>query len=338
MPQNFRPARNDIVTARNSVSKNLQVPIEDGDYGMLLMFRDYQYRAPGSVRGFAQPDTSNVSDTIFLPLPENIADNFTVRVQRFDQGAMGEAISSVLSDVSNTNLSFGDIQSAAIGAVKNLLPGDFTDGAEFQKMLTSAVTNMLGGTSDANMNRFSSDAAFALRRAIGTVSPNTGSAIDAGVGTMINPKAALSFGGVEMKTHSFNWTVAPKSQGESENLRSVISTINKNILPQYVESGVVQRSMLRYPSMVDIFFVGLDSRYYHFFKTAMVNSFNVNYTPNGISVLKGGKPAAVQMQMNITESDIHTAEDYGADSFRFDRISETAPTTGTGPSGGDGSF
>jgi hypothetical protein len=328
MPQNFRPARNDIVAARNSVPRNLQVPIEDGDYGMLLMFRDYQYRAPGSVRGFAQPDTSNVSDTIFLPLPENIADNFTVRVQRFDQGAMGEAVSSVLSDVSssNRNLSFGDIQSATIGAVKNLLPGDLTDGAEFQKMLTSAVTNMLGGTSDSNMNRFSSDAAFALRRAIGTVSPNTGRAIDAGVGTMINPKAALSFEGVEMKTHSFNWTVAPKSQRESENLKNVISTINKNILPQYVESGVVQRAMLRYPSMVDVFFVGLDSRYYHFFKTAMVNTFNVNYTPNGISVLKGGKPAAVQMQMNITESDIHTAEDYGADSFRLiDPISSGTP-------------
>jgi hypothetical protein len=72
--------------------------------------------------------------------------------------------------------------------------------------------------------------------------------------------------------------------------------------------------MFQYPSMVDIFFVGIDSEHYFFFKTCMVQSFNTNFTPNGMAVLRGGRPAMVQMQLTVIETDIHTAEDYGAES------------------------
>lgn len=327
MPQNrFRPARETVRSASISrTPKNLQVPVEDGNYGMLLMFRDYKYRAPGSTRGFSSLDQSNVTDTIFLPLPENIQDSFTVRVQRFDQGATGAILSEVVSEASSRGgMQFSAFQNAAIEAVKSALPSAATDGAEFQGLVTDAFSLLTSGGGDlTSLDKFSTDAAFLLRKAL---PGNVGRSVDAGTGTFINPKAALSFEGVEMKTHSFSWTVAPKSPDESVNLKDVIRTINKNILPQYVQGAIAQNVMFRYPSMVDIFFVGLDGNYYYFFKTAMVQTFNVNYTPNGVSVLKGGRPAAVQMQMNIIESDIHTAEDYGAESFAASGISSGQPT------------
>jgi hypothetical protein len=236
---------------------------------------------------------------------------------------MGAILSGVMADASSSGgLRFSTFQDAALAAVKSALPSAATDGAEFQSLLADAFSSLTSGGGDlSSIDKFSSDAAFLLRKAL---PGNVGRSVDAGTGTFINPKATLSFEGVEMKTHSFNWTVAPKSPTESDNLRNVIRTINKNILPQYVEGEVAQRAMFRYPSMVDVFFVGIDDNYYYKFKTAMVQTFNVNYTPNGVSVLKGGRPAAVQMQMNIIESDIHTSEDYGGESFRFDRIEDSA--------------
>jgi hypothetical protein len=320
--QNFRPVRDSIRSAANSVPRNLQVPIEDGNYGMLLMFRDYQYQAPGT-RGFASPESSNITDTIFLPLPENISDNFEIRVQRFDQGALGAIISETMAGAAaGGGLNISTFQDAAIKAIQEALPSAATDGAEFQSMIANAFRSLSGGGGNlSSLDNFSTEAAFLLRKAL---PGNVGRSVDAGTGTFINPKAALSFEGVEMKAHNFNWTVAPKSASESENLRNVIRTINRNILPQYIQGELTQRAMFRYPSMVDIFFVGLDSSFYYFFKTAMVRTFNVNYTPNGVSVLRGGRPAAVQMQMAVMETDIHTAEDYGALPASFGGSSPTS--------------
>jgi hypothetical protein len=43
----------------------------------------------------------------------------------------------------------------------------------------------------------------------------------------------------------------------------------------------------------------------------MVQQFNIDFTPHGIALLRGGKPAMVNMNMNVIEADIHTSEDYG---------------------------
>ena len=46
----------------------------------------------------------------------------------------------------------------------------------------------------------------------------------------------------------------------------------------------------------------------------MVQSFSTNFTPNGLAMLRGGKPASVTMNIGLIESDIHTSEDYGGSS------------------------
>jgi len=45
----------------------------------------------------------------------------------------------------------------------------------------------------------------------------------------------------------------------------------------------------------------------------MVSQFNVDYTPNGIALNKGGKPSAVRINMIMTEAAIHTKADYQPD-------------------------
>jgi hypothetical protein len=291
--EQFRPAREAINRAgSNRAPRNLSFPVTDDDYGILFIFRDYKY-TPSSQRGFSDSSGSNAADTIFLPLPANISDSFQIRVQRFDQGIGGEAVSTALSEVDIENLGLGTLTGSIMGSLSGMLPG------------------VRGDNLGEIMNNISSDLAFLTRRAVDNVAPNQGRNIDAGTGTFVNPKAALSFEGVEMKIHNFDWTLIPRTEQESENLRQIANTIKRNILPSYVNTSVVQRTMFKYPSMVDVFFVGIDPDHYYYFKTCMVQTFTVNYTPNGNAVLREGRPAAVQMQMNIIETDIHTSEDYG---------------------------
>lgn len=295
--QRFRPARADILTRASGATRyrNLAVETSDSDYGMLLMFREYTYQRSDQ-RGFSQLDPSNVTDTIFLPLPATIADALAVRVQRFDQGTTGDVVSSLLSEIDINNMGVSNLSGAILKGAMNNLPG--------------LQGNSLGEIA-SNLDK---DLAFLLRKGVDSAFPNQGRNVDAGTGTFINPKAALGFEGVEMKVHNFDWSIAPKSPKESENLRMISETIKRNMLPTYVNTSVVQRAMFQYPSMVDIFFVGIDSEHYFFFKTCMVQSFNTNFTPNGMAVLRGGRPAMVQMQLTVIETDIHTAEDYGAES------------------------
>jgi len=308
----FGPVSQDIArSSRSRTPSNLNFPIEDHDYGMLLMFRDYQYR-PSSQRGFSQMGASgsNVSDTIFLPLPSNISDTFQVRAQRFDQEITGELVSTLISDIDVNNLGVGSITGALSGAALRSIPG------------------VRGETLSEITGNISRDLAFLARRGIDAAFPQQGRNIDAGTGTYVNPKAALSFEGVEMKMHAFDWTLAPKNEQESNNLRDIANTMKRHMLPEYINTSILQRAMFKYPSMVDVFFVGIDSNYYFHFKTAMIQSFTTNFSPNGNAVLRGGRPAVVQFQLGFIESDIHTSEDYGGNSTSVDTISTP---TGEGP-------
>ena len=48
-------------------------------------------------------------------------------------------------------------------------------------------------------------------------------------------------------------------------------------------------------------------------KTCMISQFNVDYTPNGIALNRGGRPSAIRINMVMTEAAIHTKSDYMSD-------------------------
>lgn len=309
--QTFKPIRSTIESFKeNRVPKSLSFPEKEANYGMLMIFREYQFRT-SSGRGFSQIESegSRTTDTIFLPLPNNIQDQLGVRVQPFAQGSFGDIVSNSLSEIDINDLGIGNITKAlGQGILKNL--PDF------------------GGSGTGDLSR---DLAFLTRKGIDSVLPNQGRNIDTGAGTTINPKTALAFEGVDTKTLSFDWILAPMSERESDIIRDIATTIKKNMLPSYVNASVIQRAMFKYPSTVDMFFVGIDPDYYYYFKTAMIQSYTVNYSPNGNAVMKGGKPGMVQFSLTMIESDIHTSEDYGGSSQSISTAGAPTSAIGTGP-------
>lgn len=41
----------------------------------------------------------------------------------------------------------------------------------------------------------------------------------------------------------------------------------------------------------------------------MISQLNIDYTPNGLAINKGGKPSAIRITMTLNEAYIHTADD-----------------------------
>ena len=292
-------------TARGDV---LKFPDNLGIHGMLMIFKKYTYTSDArSLLNSGNITQTEIKDAIMLPLPANIQDTYSVRLNPFEQGIGGAAVSDLSSTLTGAE-SFGEGFQAVQQRIMDVAPSGADVAGSLREIFESAMGRSSG---NVNLNALASAAAFLARRTVDRFGGARN--IDVGTGNTINPRAALSFEGVDMKRHSFEWTLTPSNSNESNTIRLIENAIKRNSLPSYTQFGQIQRALLNYPSMVDIYFFGIDSDYFIRFKTCMINSTSFGYTPQGLAILKGGKPAAVTISLQMTESDIHSSGDYGGD-------------------------
>jgi hypothetical protein len=215
-----------------------------------------------------------LESSIALPIPNNLSDTFNLRVAPTELGSLGNGVRNIVSATGEGTLTA-------------------------QGVLQEVAATIAGqGTRKG---------AGALDSIIGS---NTAKGIEVATGMVVNPRIALAFDGVDLKTHSFSWTLAPQSVSESEKLRAIIQKIKRSALPSY-NNNFGQKVFLNYPNVVDIFFLGTVDGFMYYFKRAMISQFEVNYSGAGMpAFVEGGKPAVITMSMTLTEIDIHTAEDY----------------------------
>lgn len=279
----------------------LRFPKDLGAHSTLLIFKKYKYISPG-VRGLNRVTDSTLTreelggSAVLLPLPREIKDSYTVKISEFEQGMFGDAISQGGSYVGadgtiNAEKIIQNIGLPSVGAAVTTASG----------LVGALASKFLGGKSAVGGG--------ALGALVGG-NTDIGKSIEAGAGAISNPKQALHFQGVELKRHNFSWTMAPTSQDESKTIMDITNLIRRNSLPSYTNFGQLKRAILNYPSTVDIYFFGIEQEYFMYYKTCMIDSLDFNYTSQGMTVLRGGKPAVVTMSMSLKEMDIHTAEDY----------------------------
>lgn len=242
-------------------------------------------------------------DSIQLPLPANIQDTYSLRVQGNDLGIAGAEVAEAAS-------AFAGAGELSAGNLTNVLRAALPD------IDISSIRNI-------NIDQIGRNIAFLGRRSIDRLLPGASRAIDQGLGNTMNPKASLYFEGVNLKQHEFNWTLAPTERSESDRIRDITNTIKRHVLPSYGNAVGLNKVLLNYPSTVDVFFLGIDDQYFLYYKTCMVSQFSVNYTPNGLAFVGGGKPAMVNINMSLMEMDIHTSEDYGGSATTDNQTVET---------------
>lgn len=276
-------------------------------HSMLLIFKKYKYQSPGNrvINSIASTNFTSEEingNALLLPLPREISDSFRVNIGETNLGMFGDAISQGSSYMLN-----GGAQPTMGNLVENM-------GLPSTQTVVGAGTAVLAGALSFISSR--SKGTAALGGIIGSALPSNetiASAIEVGAGATVNPKQALQFKGIELKTHNFSWTFAPKSVDESDEILKITELVKRNALPSYASLGPVRRAILSYPSTVDIYFFGLQEEYFTRYKTCMIENFNFNYSPQGMAIMRGGKPAVVNMTMTLKEMDIHTSEDYGGE-------------------------
>ena len=289
---------------RNSANSLLQFPSDLSAQCILFIFKKYEYKKPGDRGGLLKNGSSIIgtaspTSSILLPIPTNLKENFSLNINGFAQGYFGSIMSEEAGVI---NKSLGST-SGWTDAVKTAFT-NFTNSMADQVDAKTIIDTLSG----QNNSSLAADANFLMRSQMSKDMQNN---IDVGLGSTINPKQSLAFNGVELKSHNFSWTFAPKNRKESETLRDIGNLIKSKILPTYgnMASGT-DKAFLNYPEVVDMYLLGVSEDYYLHFKTCMVKNFEVDYAGKGLSFLSGGKPTAVSMSMTLMEMDIHTAEDY----------------------------
>ena len=259
-------------------------------YLMILGFKEYSY---GDVNaGVGGTQTIN-KQTIVLPLPLQLNDTTGLEISSADSG-----IASLVTGVLKNDIVDSKDRSADAQYYADII----------QK--TSAAVGASLSSSNSAISQILGKVALGGAAAVGFETGTTGSLLN---GAAINPYETMEFKGVKLKTHSFNWRLSPSNKDDSDAIRDIVETIKQNILPSYIAvSGFGSaHNLLKYPHLAQISFLGIDQNYYYKLKPAFITSFNVRY--NGgeqLNVFKGGKPVVVELAMELTEVNIHTAGDY----------------------------
>jgi len=303
------PADSVISNARRAIrggAENLRYPEEVGSHTMIFNFKGYSASSNGrGITNFSYDEIPKGS--ICLPLPKSLQENTSLDIQSEKLGIMGSAARDLYS------------------AAKN--------GADFKDLGKQLADNLTGAITGATADSAAAFAMFASRAGLNFISPSIEGGLAVETGTALNPHQALVFSGVGVRQYQFEWTLVPNNETEANHIRNIIRAFKKNSLPTYESvvgggggaadaagsqfTGTLSRGLFKYPSMVDIFFTGLDVDHFPKFKRGMVTQIQVDYTPQGGFVLNkgqtGSKPSVVNLIVSFIEADIHTSADYSGE-------------------------
>jgi hypothetical protein len=272
--------------------------------------------------------------SIELPFPKQLTDSTNLKLNAFERDIVTEQLANRIN-----NYISGGPNATTLSGIPDAIQGM---GAGISQMLSGASTGAINDMMASVLNTSAVDVATAaqylLRRNLpGDISRS----IDIATGQTINPRETLAFEGVALRTHSFNWDLYPNNVADSERIREIVNLIKRNVLPTTQNLDVsglgVAKAFLKYPSTVEMYLLGVSKEHYIKFKPAMVSQFNVDYGAGGnMSFMKGGKPAGVNISLQLTELEIETAEDYGAASGAPVEMRPIQTTASAGAGGSNG--
>jgi len=286
--------RRDTTGQSQGTDSILVFPMDLSTHYMAFQFYRYEFDQTSFKR-------RHLDKTILLPVPLQLVEAINVNYNEAALGAVGGAISD-LAARGNKN----EIGSAADNVIKgasDLLGAvqDVAGGSSISEMLTNQNNNLgilsMGfrggdGVTAAGLNRF--------------------------FGSAPNPHITALFQGVGLRTHQFQWKLAPASKDESDKLGQIINTMRAAMLPARGKGNLT----LKYPDECDIYIMGTGVDYMYHFKTAVIKTMNTNFAPDGVLSFFGetGAPTAVTLDLQLTETVIHTREDYENDKADKDPV------------------
>jgi hypothetical protein len=261
-------------------------PSDLSSHYMAFLFKRHKYDGHSK-------EKLNLVNTILLPISQNVVEQINVDYNTSALGAVRGEISDLIAE--------GSRESA--GAA----------GGKFVKGAAAFLAGIFNTETYTGGNDILGAATLGLR----TGNEYVAAGLNRFFGSAPNPHLTVLFQGVGLRTHNFTWKLSPANRDESVTLSRIINAFRGAALPARGAHNLT----LDYPYEVDIFIGGSKVEHLYHFKRSVIRNFSVNYAPDGTPSFfrDGGAPTAVQLQLDLMETEIHTRGDYEPN-VRFDNM------------------
>jgi len=227
-----------------------------------------------------------VLNTIFLPMPANLATAYNAGYQNEELGQLGKLAVTTAADMR---------RGADTGTTA------FTGSlASIGEKIISVVTTKEG------IGALAEGAAAAGVQQLGGGVVKAAAADFAGVAP--NPHRVMLFTGVDFREHQFQYKLSPRNQQESETITKIITLMKKYMLPSFGQGS--SRAFFNYPEIFEIDF--RNKQHLFEIQPSVLKSFTVQYHPLGYAAYTRTEtsiaPVEIEINMTFQEIEILTRE------------------------------
>ena len=242
-------------------------------------FGEASYTIKKGVKSSSE-NTKRITDSVALYLPANVEDNTVAGYTDAKTGIAGFLVAS----------------------------GFDAKGKDAKAIAESVVGSMEGILKDTTM------------RAIGVVGELFGAEGTEGLakkafGEADNPYMEVLFDSMQLRTFTYNFQFAPRSEKESYEVQRIIQLFRFHMAPE-LRPGV--NRYLGLPSTFDIHYMFLskdgvasENNFYNRIATCVLQDCSVNYTPGGVKSFEDGGPTQTTMKLSFKEIELLTKDKIG---------------------------
>ena len=300
----------------------MKFPSDLGQYSMLLNFQEYKFLSDRE----GELEQISLKDSIQLPLPANLEQAYNIEVDsKSSVGPIVEAALKGVIDVADEGFFEGDL----FGGFKDALGGD-----DAQSNITDAVGTVARQGASPVVSALEADAKLQQKATGAQTSTSKASragrafrglavavglpkslatGVEASLGAIYNPVLAATFKGVPLRGHSFNWKLIPRNAQESANLNEIVRKIRHAMHPDLTGLQDSGGFILEYPNIVTPVLLMPDNDQNIFYKPGLITNFKVSHGKDQKAFFGStGNPVVYDLQLDYTELDIITKEDFDA--------------------------
>ena len=300
----------------------MKFPSDLGQYSMLLNFQEYKFLSDRE----GELEQISLKDSIQLPLPANLEQAYNIEVD--SKSAVGPIVEAALKgviDVADEGLFEGSLFSGfgealggedaqsnlknAVGVVARESASPVVSALEADRKVQQKAGN--AQTAETKAKR-GGRAMRGLAVAVG-LPKSLATGVEASLGAIYNPVLAATFKGVPLRGHSFNWKLIPRNAQESANLNGIVRKIRHSMHPDL--TGLLENGgfILEYPNIVTPVLLMPDNDQNIFYKPGLITNFKVTHGKDQKAFFgQTGNPVVYDIQLDYTELDIITKEDFDA--------------------------
>jgi len=241
------------------------------------------------------PGSISKANKVFLPLPKQLMEMFSVNYDSKDYGVVAGTAVQAMSGKNPT------MQKAA-AMVQDAMVNRATpeQGQEVLDNLQKSIQDF--GPDKTQQLVFSKLQDFATSALASTGQEGLAGLADQLAGAIPNPHATVFFKGVNLRTFTWNWHLAPRSATEAEVLSKILNLIKKATLPK------ADGAILRYPNLV-IPKIGGQNAIAMNFKKAMIGDLGIDYAPDAQAYHEDGAPVSINLSITFKETEIYSQDD-----------------------------